>query len=133
MASVRRPRRALASARPAATVVLPTPPFPTTNCSRRSRSDTGTGSAVAAEAERHVRPAEAEGVGQGRLDLDPAGAVGDVVEVALRVGLVDVDGGREDAARERERGVRGLDRARRAETVPRHRLRGADGDARGVL
>src|SRR5262245_66574994 len=100
MASVRRPRRALASASPAATVVLPTPPLPTTNCSRRSRSD-ATVSAEAAEAERHVGPAEAEGVGERRLDLHVTGAVLDVVEVALRIRLLEVDGGRQDAARER--------------------------------
>src|SRR5262245_60671174 len=116
MASVRRPRRALASASPAATVVLPTPPLPTTNCSRRSkrgparrgragRGDATTASAEAAEAERHVGPAEAEGVGERRLDLDATGAVLDVVEVAGRIRLLEVDGGRQDAAGERQHGV----------------------------
>src|SRR5437764_3588175 len=37
-ASVRRPRWALSRARAAATVLLPTPPFPVTNSRRRSRS-----------------------------------------------------------------------------------------------
>src|SRR5207237_4449617 len=39
-----------------------------------------------------VLPAEAEGVGHGRIHLQFARGVGHVVEVALGVGLVQVDG-----------------------------------------
>src|SRR5262245_15325307 len=41
------------------------------------------------EDEAAVGSAETEGVGEGVLDGGPAGLVGDVVEVALRVGLLE--------------------------------------------
>ena len=50
------------------------------------------------------------------------GVVGDVVEIAVGVGRVVVRGRRQHAARERERGDRGLDPAGRAQRVAGHRL-----------
>src|SRR5580765_1709146 len=91
-ASVRRPRRASASASAAATVVFPTPPLPTTKCSRRSTTDAGTGLLRAPEREDDVRAAEAERVGERGVDLHAPRRVRHVVEVAAGAGLVEVDG-----------------------------------------
>ena len=55
------------------------------------------------------------------------------VEVALGVGVVVVDGGREDLVAQRERGDPGLEPARGAEQVPGHGLRGAQGQPPRVL
>src|ERR1700681_4820727 len=44
-----------------------------------------------------VVPAEAEGVRQRQLDVQLARTLGDVVEITLRVGVLQVDGRRRDA------------------------------------
>ena len=59
--------------------------------------------------------------------------VGDVVEVALGIGLFVVDRRRDPAVVQRERGVDRLDAAGAAEQVAGHRLGRAHRDARGVL
>src|SRR5487761_217015 len=78
--------------------------------------------------ERRVVAAKAERVRDRHLDLNLARRVGDVVEVALRVGLIQVDRGREHATVQGQHAGRGLDRAGRAEQVAVHRLGGADGE-----
>src|SRR2546430_10121345 len=48
------------------------------------------------EQQRGVVPAEAERVGERQLDVELPGALGNVGEVALRVGVLESDGGRRD-------------------------------------
>src|SRR5436190_17145854 len=62
----------------------------------------------APEDEHRVRAAEAEGVGERRLDPRGARLARDIVQVAGLVRLLEVDGRRQDAARQREHGVGGL-------------------------
>ena len=66
-------------------------------------------------------------------DRDPARRVRHVVQVALGVGVLEVDRRRDDAVLDREHGGDRLDAAGRAEQVPGHRLGRADRDAPGVL
>src|SRR5439155_1567588 len=80
----------------------------------------------APEGEHGVGAAEAEGVGERGVDAGGPRLARDVVQVAGLVRLLEVDGRRQDAARQREHGVGRLDRARRAEQVPGHRLGRAD-------
>src|SRR6267142_610754 len=77
---------------------------------------------VLAEGQRRVGAAEAEGVRQRRLDVLLARLVRDVVEVAVRVGRLVVDRGRQHAVIEREHRGDRLDAAGGAEEVARHRL-----------
>jgi hypothetical protein len=55
--------------------------------------------------------------------VDAPRAFGDVVEVAQRVGLAEVDRRRHDAVAQRERADGGLQRTRGAEQVAGHALR----------
>ena len=57
--------------------------------------------------------------------------VGDVAEVALGVGVVEVDGGRDRLVVERGQAGEGFDGGRGAEQVAGHALGRADGDCRG--
>ena len=58
-------------------------------------ADTSTGPLLKAlEAEDGVVAAEAEGVGDGRADLSFPGLVGDVVQIALGIRFLVVDGRR---------------------------------------
>src|SRR5262245_38546333 len=59
-----------------------------------------------------VVPAEADRVGERHVDLHAAGLVGDVVEVAVGVGLLEVDGGRDDVVPDGEGAHHRLERAR---------------------
>src|SRR5687767_6507583 len=52
--------------------------------------------------ERDILPAEAKAVGEGEGEGGGAGLVGDVVEVAVGVGVFVVDRGREDAVADGE-------------------------------
>src|SRR5439155_1217238 len=72
---------------------------------------------VLAEGQRRVGAAEAEGVRQRRLDVLLARLVRDVVEVAVRVGRLVVDRGRQHAVIEREHRGDRLDAAGGAEEV----------------
>ena len=65
-----------------------------------------------AENQRAVGAAEAEGVRQRDPDRHLARRVRHVVEVALRVGVAQVDGRRRDLVAQRERGEHRLDRRR---------------------
>src|SRR5216684_3393585 len=76
--------------------------------------------------EARVVPAEAERVRQRHLDVGFARLVGHVVEVALWVGLVEVDRGRQQAAIQGEDASSGLDGAGGTKQVPVDRLGGAD-------
>ena len=77
--------------------------------------------------------AEAEAGGDGSGDGDFAGAVGDVIEVAVRVGMGVVDGGRQDTGPEREGQGDGFDGAGGADEVADHRFDGGEGQAAGVF
>src|SRR3989338_10396748 len=72
---------------------------------------------VAAEQQARVHAAESEGVREGEIDARAAGGVGDVVEIARGVGMVQVDRGGEDLPVDREDGEHGLDAARGAQQV----------------
>src|SRR5487761_1041575 len=83
--------------------------------------------------ERGVVTAKAERVRDHHLEVNLARLVGDVVEVAVRVGLIQVDRGREQPTVQGQHAGRGLDRAGRAEQVAVHGLGGADGELLRVL
>jgi len=78
-------------------------------------------------------PAKAERVAQGGIDCCGAGGVGHVVQIALRVGRVQIDGGREQSVLDRQDTYGSLDCARAAEQVTELRFAAADGQAVGVL
>ena len=73
-------------------------------------------------------PAEAKRVGHGVLEGGVTGDVGDVVQVALGVGLVVVDGGGEFAAGEGQGRYHQLDAAGGAQRMADRGLGGGDGD-----
>src|SRR6266849_3953207 len=83
--------------------------------------------------ETRVVAAETERVRQGHLDVGLARLVGHVVEIALRVGVVEVDRGRQQAAIDREDAGRRLDGAGGAQQVTVHRLGGADREVTSVV
>src|SRR5262245_28458055 len=85
------------------------------------------GAGVLLEEQRGVGPAEAEGVVQRHLDRLLAGLVRDVVEIALRIGRLVVDGRRHDVARDRQRRDGRLQAAGRPQQVAGHRLGRAHG------
>src|SRR5438552_8488364 len=62
---------------------------------RAHLSSDGSSSLEPLEDEGAVGAAEAEGIGQGVLEADPPRLVGDEVEVAVGVGVLVVDGGRQ--------------------------------------
>src|SRR5579871_4484716 len=66
--------------------------------------------------------AEAHRIRQGRTSVHLARNVGDVIEIAVGVGVLKVDGRRQNAVAEREYRHRRLDGAGGAERVPDHRL-----------
>jgi len=73
--------------------------------------------------------AEAEGVVQGYADFLLAGDVGDVVEVALGVGVVEIDGGGDQRIADGHGAGGGLYGAGCAQEVAGHRFAGADYEA----
>src|SRR5581483_3765558 len=77
--------------------------------------------------EGRVVAAEPERVRDGHLDVLLPCLVRHVVQIALRVGVVEVDGRRDQPAVEGHHAGGGLDGARRAEQVPVHRLGRAHG------
>ena len=83
--------------------------------------------------QRGVVAAEAEGIAHGHVDAGLARLVRHVVEVAGRVGIVEIDRGRQDVVLDRLDAENELRRARRAEQVPGHRLGRADGQLLRVV
>ncbi len=77
--------------------------------------------------------AEAEGIAQGGIDLALAGLVGHVIEIALRIGIIEIDRGREKIRLDRLDAGDEFHRTGRAEEVTRHRLGRADRDIFGVV
>src|SRR5581483_1092324 len=75
-----------------------------------------------ADDQGRVVAAETEGVGNGDLDLGRAGPVGDVIEVALGILVVEVDGGRQHAALDGQHAGGGLHGAGRPQKVGVDRL-----------
>src|SRR5579864_3590050 len=96
--------------------------------SRTSRS----GPIRARQGEAHVVPAKPVRRAQREVDASAAATVGHVVEVALRVGLVQVDRRRYELVTNGQNRDDRLDRAGRAEQVPVHRLRRRHRDGAGL-
>src|SRR5262249_62101089 len=76
--------------------------------------------------DRGVVAAEAERVRHRSRELRRAGRIRHVVEIALGIGLLVVDRGREGLLLQRQCGEDRLDRAGSAEAVPRRALRRGD-------
>src|SRR5579863_628293 len=81
---------------------------------------------VAFENQAGVMSAKAHRVGHGDVDRRLARLVGNVVEIAFRVWMAQVDGRRDDTRLDRHNGDGSLYRACRAQCMPGHRLGGAD-------
>ena len=77
--------------------------------------------------------AKAHYVRHGYVDRRAARLVWNVVQVAFRVGMVQVDGGRNDARLNSHDGDDGFNRARRAQCMPGHGLGGTDRQAISVV
>jgi spermidine synthase len=77
---------------------------------------------VALEQESGVRAAKSERVREGVIDRHGTPHVRHVVEIALGIGLVEVDGRRSDLMVDRQRGYARLEPAGGAEQMARHRL-----------
>ena len=77
---------------------------------------------VRPEGDAGVVASKAEGVGEAERQLSLDGDVGRVVQVALGVGRVEVDGGGDDAVLEGEHGGDGLGGTGRSEHMPVHTL-----------
>src|SRR3984893_9942352 len=80
-----------------------------------------------------VVPAEAEGVRQRQLDVQLARPLRDVVEITLRVGVLQVDGRRRDAFLDGLHRDHRLNRSGGAQQMAQHRFGRADRDAVGGL
>src|SRR5690349_12699520 len=81
----------------------------------------------APEGQGGVESAKREGIRQAVLGLEWPGLVGNIVEIAGRVGLAVVDGGRRHASSQREYRRRRLQRRRCAQRMPVHGLGRTDG------
>ena len=80
-----------------------------------------------AEDQGDVLAAEAEAVRERDVDLLAAGLVGDVVEVAVVAGVVEVDRRRDHAVADRQQADDRLDAAGRRDQVAHHALGAGDG------
>src|ERR1022692_4051800 len=85
------------------------------------------------EGEGGVGAAETEGIVQRDADFLLARFVRHVIQIAFRIGILLVDGGRHDAVFDREHGKHRFNRAGRAERMSRHRFGRADPDLRRAL
>src|SRR5262249_34655673 len=90
--------------------------------SRDARAKRKRQTSEGADDERAVVAAEAETVGDGAADAHLAGGVGDVIEVAIRVGRLVVNGRVDDAGAQRLDAGDQLDAAAGAEQVAGHAL-----------
>ena len=79
---------------------------------------------VTLENETAVGAAKAERVGKRVIDAHGTGVVGHIVEIALRIGNLVVDGGRGDLIADREHSDAGFEAASAAEQMTGHRLGG---------
>ena len=68
--------------------------------------------------------AEAECVRHGHIHFPLDRLVERVVQVAVRIGMLEVDGRGDGLMRDRANGCDGFDRTSRSQQVPRHTLRG---------
>ena len=75
-----------------------------------------------------VVAAEAEGVVDDGVHLHFARGVRNVIQIAFRVGILQIDGRRDDAVFDGQRANGHFHRARRSQHVPGRALGGADGD-----
>ena len=73
-----------------------------------------------------IMAAEAEAVGDGPANAGLAGGVGDVIQVAGRIGSLVVDGGMNDAGLDGQGGSDQLDAAASAQQMAEHALGTAD-------
>src|SRR5690606_22279642 len=80
-----------------------------------------------------VGAAETEGIGNRHVDLHVPRLVGAVIQVAFRILVEDVDGGRRLLVVDRQGGEHGLDAAGGAQQVAGHGLGGVDHQLLGVV
>ena len=85
-----------------------------------------------AEHEAGIVPAKAQTVAERVFHLHGAAGVGNVIQVAFRVGLLVVDGGRRKLVAQRQRGEHGFHAACTAQQVAGHALGRNDGDVPGM-
>ena len=85
------------------------------------------------EKKRCVGAAEAEGIGQGVLDVNLAHLVRNVVEIAVGIRRLVIDGGRNNSSLNNKRRDSGLYGSRCAEQVADHGLGGTDGKLAGMI
>src|ERR1700736_4479331 len=93
----------------------------------------GSGLWKRAEDDRRVVPTKSKTVAHRRAGLPLAGFVGHVVEIALWIGVLIVDGGPDPARLERLDAGQALERARRAEHMTGHALGRRDDQVPRVL
>src|ERR1700686_198066 len=98
----------------------------TTSALRKSLRKINTLAPELLEQQRGVVPAEAERVRERQLDIQLAGALRDVIEVTLRIRVLQVDGGGRDPLLDRLDRDDRLDRSGGPQQVAQHRLGGAD-------
>ena len=77
--------------------------------------------------------AKAQGIGDGQIYLRPDRLVGDIVQIALGIGTVQIDGGRDDAGLQSLQAGDGFDGARCTQHMARHGLGGADEGRPGIF
>src|SRR3974377_261612 len=89
----------------------------------------------ALENQSSVGATKTKGVRQRIVHGNPSSDVGDIIQIALRVWALLVDGGRQNLVTERENADARLQAPGTAKQMPGHRLGGADGQrlARGAL
>src|SRR5207248_2891109 len=83
--------------------------------------------------QRHILPAEAEAIAQDMIDAFFAGGVGDVVEVAIRVGCFVIDRRRDDAAANGHDAGDQFGSAGGGDQVAEHALAAGDRNLAGLL
>src|SRR5688572_15427333 len=98
-----------------------------------SRTDTDLHLAPALEQQRGVGATESERIRQGVLHIDLARLVRNIVEIAVRIGCLVIDGRRNDSALHNQRRDSCFNRSRRAEQMSNHGLRRTHGQLTGML
>ena len=90
-------------------------------------------SRVALQEQRGVRSAEPKRIREDVLDLRFARLIGDIVQVAIRVGVLVIDGWRQHLIAQGERGKACFQTTRPAQQMSGHGFRGAHRELFGVL